>query len=234
MNKTVKRILNLILFSLLLTQIGFSQSIEQFVTDTIKVDKENVPIDPSQYYFPKIMFPSYGLDFTYEGTKAILIEGEYDEFSLEWYSEHLFEMKEPLLFNRKTEKEIFRFTWLRTFDKPIAIRIEKSKKDYWLYWKKLNGKGGYEPGILITNRKKRISEREWLNFKKLIKKTDFWNMDYAKGIFGNDGSQWILEGANSTDYRVVDRWSPRNGDFYNACDYLISLTNLNIKEKNKY
>tara|TARA_R110002124_G_scaffold253475_1_gene418922 strand:+ start:53 stop:757 length:705 start_codon:yes stop_codon:yes gene_type:complete len=234
MKETLKRTLKLTFLTLFVTQIGISQSIEQFVTDTIKVDKENVPTDPNQAYFPKIMFPSYGIEFTYEGTKSVLIEGEYDDFSIEWYSEHLYKMKEPLLFNRKTDKEIFRFTWLRTFDKPIAIRIEKSKDDYWLYWKKLSGKGGYEPGELITDRKKRISENEWLSFQNLIKKADFWNMDYGQGVFGNDGSQWILESVNSTDYRVVDRWSPSEGTFYNACDFLISLTNLNIKEKNKY
>lgn len=215
---------------LFVIQIGISQSIEQFVTDTIKVDKENVPTALNQAYFPKIMFPTYGIDFTYEGTKSVLIEGEYDDFSIEWYSEHLYKMKEPLLFNRKTDKEIFRFTWLRTFDKPIAIRIEKNKDDYWLYWKKLSGKGGYEPGELITDSKKRISENEWLSFQNLIKKTDFWNMDYGQGVFGNDSSQWILESVNSTDYRVVDRWSPSEGNFYNACDFLISLTNLKIKE----
>ena len=230
----MKKTLFFLLFTFLLIQIGFGQSIEQFVTDTIEVDENNIPIKSNQFYFPKIMFPAYGIEFTFDGEKSVPIEGKYDDFSLEWYSEHLYKMKEPLLFNRNIEKEIFRFTWLRSFDEPIAIRIEKDGDDHWLFWKKLSGKGGYEPGKLVVDRKKRISENEWINIKELIKRADFWNMDFNQGVFGNDGSQWIIEGVNSTDYRVVDRWSPREGNFYDIGNYLISLTNLRVKERNKY
>ena len=229
----MKRTINLTLIVVILSQIGNSQSMGQFVTDTIKVDTRNIPTNPKQYYFPKVMFPSYGLDYTPEGEKSVLIKGEYDEFSIEWYSDHLYKMEEPLLFNRKTANEIYRFTWLRSFDNPIAIRIENHNDAFWIYWKKLNGKGGYDPGKLITDRKKRISEIEWLNFQKLVDKAEFWKMDFSQGESGNDGAQWILEGVNLTNYRVVDRWSPQGGDFYNACNYLISLTKLKVKERKK-
>ena len=59
-------------------------------------------------------------------------------------------------------------------------------------------------------------------------------MDLGRSSIGTDGSEWIMEGVNQTNYRVVSAWSPSKGNFYNACDYLISLTNLKISEKKKY
>ena len=34
-------------------------------------------------------------------------------------------MEEPVLSSYKGDKEIYRFTWLRTFHHPVAVRLEK-------------------------------------------------------------------------------------------------------------
>ena len=225
---------------IIMNQIGFSQSIEKFIDPTIKVDNQNIPINSTQFYFPKEIFPEIVTNYVRVNDSITKIEtkvikGKYDDFVLNWYSEHLFAMKEPLLFNKKINKEIYRFTWLRTFDKPIAIRIEKDSSEYKIYWKMLSGKGGYDPGKLILEKSKIITEKEWLNFIDLVKKSNFWQMKlYRSSIDGVDGSEWILESVNQNDYRAISIWSPKNGNFYNACNYLISLTDLNIKDKDKY
>ncbi len=139
-----------------------------------------------------------------------------------------------MLFNRKIDKEIYRFTWLRTFNKPMSFRFEKRKDRYVLYWKVLSGAGGYEPGKIEIERLKILTKKEWAEFTQLIEKANFWKMDLGHSSIGNDGSEWIMEGVNQTDYRAISVWTPRKGDFYNACDYLISLTNLKIPEKEKY
>jgi len=239
MNKTLKQILSIGILTLFLTQIGFSQSIEKFVDSTIKVDSLNVPTDLNQPYFPKEMFPEVSTDWIKENDssytiKTKTIEGTYDEFVVNWYSKHLHAMKEPLLFNRKIDKEIYRFTWLRTFDKPMTFRFEKRNDSFIFYWKVLNGAGGYEPGEIEIERLKILTKKEWNEFTQLVGKADFWNMDLGRSSIGTDGSEWIMEGVNQTDYRVVSVWSPSNGNFYKACDYLISLTNLKIPEKIKY
>ncbi|MFD0976757.1 hypothetical protein ACFQ1G_08145 [Salinimicrobium gaetbulicola] len=224
--------------TLLLTQIGYSQSIDKFTDSSIKVDSLNVPTDLKQPYFPKEMFPEVELDWikTDKGTKieSKVKEGTYDEFVVNWYSNHLHAMKEPLLFNRKIDKEIYRFTWLRTFDKPMTFRFEKINDRYILYWKVLSGAGGYEPGKIEIEQLKILTEKEWTKFTQLVAKADFWKMELGRSSIGTDGSEWIMEGVNQTDYRVVSVWSPGKGNFYNACDYLISLTNLKISEKDKY
>ena len=239
MKRTVTKTIILSFLAFFLCQKGIGQSIENFIDRTIKVDSRNVPIDQKQFYFPKEMFPKLDLNYVKvnDSTTRIetkIIDGKYDDFVMEWYSKHLFSMKEPLLFNRKTKKQIYRFTWLRTFDKPVAIKIEKDKNQYTLFWKMLSGAGGYKPGELIVEKSKELSEKEWLNFIELVEKADFWNMELGRSSIGFDGSEWILEAVNPTDYKVVSVWTPRKSNFYNACNYLISLTDLNIKGKEKY
>lgn len=222
----------------LLTQNGFSQSINEFVDKTIKVDSLNIPTDLKQPYFPKEMFPEIDIDWiqTDNGTevKTKAKKGTYDEFVVNWYSKHLHAMKEPLLFNKKIKKEIYRFTWLRTFDKPMTFRFEKRNNRYILYWKVLSGAGGYEPGEIEIERLKILTDKEWTEFTQLIGKANFWKMDLGRSSFGTDGSEWIMEGANQTEYRVVTVCSPNNENYYNACNYLISLTKLKISERKKY
>lgn len=238
MNKTLRHTLSIGILTLFLTQIGFSQSIDKFVDSTIKVDSLNVPTEYGQSYFPKEMFPEVEQNWikTKKGFRVepIVKEGTYDSFIVDWYSEQLYAMKEPLLFNRIVDKEVYRFTWLRTFDKPMVFRIENRKGDYILYYKVLDGKGGYEPGRIEVEKTKNLTKKEWLTFKKLIENADFWNMSLGRNSIGLDGSEWILEGLTRTKYRAVTVWSPTEGSFYEACIYLISLSDLTLTENERY
>ena len=159
-----------------------------------------------------------------------------DSFLNKWYSEQLFAMREPIIFSDKSNKEIYRFTWLRTFDNPIAIRIEKQDSTYLLFWKVCNGAGGYEPGQLTENKQKTIDKETWDKFKSKLNDINFWNLPTKENeIMGTDGSQWILEGKKDSKYHTVDRWSPsEKGKYYQCCDFLIGLTDLKIKADDKY
>ncbi len=145
-------------------------------------------------------------------------------------------MNEPKLFLDTTKNEIYRFTWLRTFHNPVAIRIEKIGDTYTLYWKLCDGAGGYAPGQLTINKQKTIDKSTWDEFVNRVNQIDFWNIKSSETeILGTDGSRWILEGKSSTNYHVVDRWTPsEKGQYYQCCNYLIGLTNLKIKSSDKY
>ncbi len=199
------------------------QSIDKYIDNSIKVDVLNVPVDTNQGYFPLELFTDIS---RYDG---------YDTFHVEWYSNHLKAMKEPLIFNKKQDKSIFRFLWLRTFHQPITIRIEKYSNICSLTWKLCDGAGGYKPGNVIVNETKPVDKQTWNKFQLLLAKADFWNLKTNEaGISGLDGSHWILEGVDEKKYQVVDRWTPGSGRFYECCDFLIGLTNLAIKKNEKY
>lgn len=62
-----------------------------------------------------------------------------------WYPKHLAAMKEPSLFEQSTKKLVqqYRFLWLRTFHKPIAVRIRKDSEGITLRVVRLSGAGSY-------------------------------------------------------------------------------------------
>ncbi len=232
--------LKIVIFSIifLYNHYGFTQDVTTFFSDTISVTSDNIPVHQTQPYFPKEMFPKRMMEFFDMDNSGASIdaksEQQYDHQIIAWYSTYLYAMKEPLLFNKKMDKHVYRFTWLRMYDKPMAIRIEKENAEYTLYWKMLNGAGGYKPETLNMEESKKITEKDWLDFTAMVKKSDFLTMELGRDAMANDKSEWILETNDTGNYRVVRMGAPTSGDFYNACNFLITLTAVPIEEEKKY
>jgi hypothetical protein len=190
----------------------------------VKVENiESVTIDSNRYYFPLEIFADTS---SYIGR---------DTFFVERYTQNLKALGESSFFNKAGSKDMYRLLWLRTFHNPVAIRIEKHQDDYRLFWKVSNGKGGYAPGELIGYKSRQISQSDWDQFQKLIAKIDFWNAESTeKGLSGDDGSRWIIEGVRGNDYHVTDRWTPRNDDYFTCGEFLIKLTDLDIPKEEMY
>ena len=201
------------------------QSNHKDITESVAIASakfsDRVYRDSNEFYFPMEVFRDTSL---YVGR---------DTFINSWYSEQLFAMREPILYLENGSNEIYRFTWLRTFHNPIAIRIEKNGHDYILFWKQCSGAGGYEPGNIEVSTQRVISKVQWDKFKSKVHTLNFWNMNTNEGeTLGTDGSRWILEGKEANKYHVVDRWTPNEkSNFYRCCDFLIQLTDLNVNNK---
>jgi hypothetical protein len=156
-------------------------------------------------------------------------------FLNKWFSAQLFALKEPIIYSDKSQDEIYRFTWLRTFHHPVAIRIEKHNGNYTLYWKLSNGAGGYKPGVLVIDKQKTLDKETWEVFINKLDQSDFWNLVTNHTDSGMDGSEWILEGKSANKYHVVDRWTPdKRSKYYECCDFLLNLTDIEIKSGAKY
>ena len=54
----------------------------------------------------------------------------FNDFVDQWYSKNLKALREPSIYTQIDDKSknVFRFTWLRTFDNPISIRLEIQEK----------------------------------------------------------------------------------------------------------
>jgi hypothetical protein len=168
---------------------------------------------------------TYVSDFSVSGVESAL-------FSINWYSRHLKALNEPVLSDTLPTK-IYRFTYLRTFDNPIVIRLENHNDIVSIHWKVSNGAGGYEPGEIIVNQSKELTTEEWKLIENKINSIDFWNLPTAETeIIGTDGSQWILEGKYLGKYKVVDRWC--GGVISAICKDLINLTDLKIEKDKLY
>lgn len=187
-----------------------SHSLSCFPGNAVRINAANT--QPTSY-FPVGMFS----------------ENAYrDQFLAKHYSKNLSAMAEPsLLSSPGNAQEGYRFLWLRTFDKPVAIRLWRSGREQHISIKKLDGAGGYEPGDLIDSRSRPLTDAEWLTFTSLLERTCFWNLKSADESEGTDGSQWIIEGAKEGYYHIVDRHSPKGGDYRELGLYLLRLADLN-------
>lgn len=219
------KILTIVL--LLITNDSFGQTqdnlIVNFKTDTLKGDSVDNCISDSRLFFP--------IATRIDSNNCV----GFDSFTNKWYSKHLRAMGESVLFEKKLNKEVFRFTWLRTFDNPIMIRLERKNDSINLFYKMTSGAGGYDPGEIVIDKQKKSSINEWNEFMNLVDSCNFWNTQPCTVLIeGTDGSQWILEGATNDYYNVVDKWTPRNGLYYDCCNYLIEKTDLEIKKDDKY
>ena len=168
---------------------------------------------------------TYVSDFSVSGVESAL-------FSINWYSKHLKALNEPVLSDTLPTK-IYRFTYLRTFDNPIVIRLENHNDIVSIHWKVSNGAGGYEPGEIIVNESMELTTKEWSLIENKINSIDFWTLPTTETeIMGTDGSQWILEGKYLGKYKVVDRWC--GGAISVICKELINLTDLKIEKEKLY
>lgn len=94
-----------------------------------------------------------------------------------------------------------------------------------------DGAGGYEPGKLIRTDKNSFEKGAWCHLVKLLNEANFWSMPSIEDDAGGlDGSQWILEGVRGDRYHVVDRWTPREGQYRQACLYLLALSGRDIEK----
>ncbi|MBL7905636.1 MAG: hypothetical protein JNL22_11495 [Bacteroidales bacterium] len=215
-----------------LEDTGFISKFENKVVEPT-VDSLNVPTN-STWYFPLTSFLELKNNWQSDYSVDIIHQVSMAKFVLGWYSGQLFALKEPLVYNQ-TNRTIYRFTWLRTFHEPVAIRLEKTDNSYTLYWKQTSGAGGYDPGELTVNSSKQLTKEQWDKLISLLKSADFWNMTTkSKDDMGNDGSQWIIEGIENGKYHVVDRWTPRNNNFQKCGQYLIELTDLKVSGSDLY
>lgn len=157
-------------------------------------------------------------------------ENMFSNSVVSWYSKHLIALREPSLY-KKNKIQAYRFTWLRTFDNPIAVRVEVyddgSGK---LLLKRTDGKGGYEPGKLVLDQSVVLSKNEALELLRRVDDCKFWKLPIREDKFGKDGAQWIIEGIKNQKYHIVDRWSPRSGCIKELGLYFIKLSGMEVNE----
>jgi hypothetical protein len=152
-----------------------------------------------------------------------------------WYAKHLRAMSEPSLFASSSDEtlQVYRFLWLRTFDRPVAIRLTVGADGTGtVVAKMLNGHGGYAPGTIVVDRSVEANKEQVQKFFKLLADANFWSTETERYSGGRDGAQWIVEGVQNGQYHIVDRWSPDKKDdsYRSLCLYLLELGGVQEKE----
>ena len=141
-------------------------------------------------------------------------------------------MKEPCLYAATPDEasESYRFIWLRSFDEPVIIRMEKRDSQYRLTWKVGKGVGGKK---LKQKGHRLISATEWDQFKKLMETVRFDDLPNERWVNMTDGATWLLEHKNASRYKAHKTNYPEES-IKESCLYLINLTRLRIKKRDIY
>lgn len=163
-----------------------------------------------------------------------------DELLTEWYAKHLKALGEPSLWELSrsdTQARVYRFLWLRSFHRPVAIRvIINSDLTAVAYVKVANGMGGYEPGPLVRNQRLPVGKHGSALLLSRIIETRFWDLPSRGEPGGTDGAQWIVEGVTDGKYQVLDRWSPADADPIHALGmtFLTDIAGFQLSREELY
>ncbi len=172
-----------------------------------------------------------------------------DTFSLKCFSFDLYKMQEPVLSNYYSGKETYRFTWLRSFDRPVVIRFDKSDTTIVITTKELKSQvplpflgimGTHldEEGVTIIekrefnipyyiNKTRRLPTVEYTEVTKMIDSLKLLELPPRLVTMGCDGAEWILEISNSKGYFYIQRWAPQVGDPVREIgEYMIESSDL--------
>jgi hypothetical protein len=138
---------------------------------------------------------------------------DHDLFVRQWFSKPLAAMKEPSLSCGVLEEtEAYRFLWLRSFHKPVAVRVFRRGEEYRLEAVILDRAGGYEPGKVSRRVTKELSRDQWGAVVARLDEIQLWQMPTRENrLPGTDGARWIIEARRDGRYHVVDRWSGTDG-----------------------
>jgi len=233
--KTAKYILILVLMNLILKVQG---QIKTFSNgkDTMDVTDEYYFKDTNLLYFPtQFLIDTVNV---YRQEKDSLFYQKRQESALfvnTWFSKQLTALDEPKLYTDYTF-ETYRFTWLRTFHNPVSIRLEKRNAEYFVFVKRTNGAGGYNPGQLVQNDTIRITESQWNDVMTKIYNINFWEIPTIEksDMIVMDGAMWIFEARKKSKYNMVYRQSGKGPEIKDLCMMLIDLSGIKVKKKEIY
>ncbi len=143
----------------------------------------------------------------------------------------LAKMNEPSLYQMRlpNNSEIFRLTYMPSFDDDICIRLEKNNDKVILFWKKSKKKYGSTVGVKSKGQKE-ISIKIWQYYMQLLEEFDFMNLPnrFYYNMMVCDGASWFFEYKTNTTYKAHYSRIPDRKIEVLAL-YLLELSGVNYK-----
>jgi len=144
--------------------------------------------------------------------------GQNLDSNQEWialYSKYLEGFNEPSLFerSRSSSSQSYRFLWLRSFHRPVSVRLDVDNDGIGQLMVKL----GSRPGVAyargpVQKHVRHLTKQQTDSFLSEVDRLGFWQLaPEEEPVAGPDGARWILEGARDGQYHVVHRWTPKDG-----------------------
>jgi len=127
-----------------------------------------------------------------------------------WYSRELTALNEPRLIDAAThEREVYRFLWLRSFDPPVAVRIQMANDSAVAIVSETANPAVFKPARLTRRDTIRLTDAEWREFSDMLEREQFLAWTPTEPVPGGiDGARWVFEGLRGGRYHIADRWAP--------------------------
>lgn len=177
---------------------------------------ENKPLAITDKFGPGIpsrpgveYFPTDSLFFS-----SVSKSASSDSFVRRWYSEILFNLREPVLYNDRGEGQAIRFVWLRPFENPVVIRLNNFGDTVYVNIKELKIKADQdEVPEIVKDTMIALDIKKWHESLSTLETNNFWNAITEDTSSNNikDGTSWFLECRLRNRYHCIDRSD--NGDF---------------------
>jgi hypothetical protein len=137
-----------------------------------------------------------------------------------WYAEN-----EPAIHRQ------IRFTWLRSFSRPVIVRFSQVEDALWtIRATELSGAGGYDPGTISRSISRELTEDESGVLLRLVDGRKLLRQPVDTCEIGLDGAAWIVEGLDADSYSYLSRWTPSQGAVHEFGLYAIELTGWEVGE----
>ncbi|MFY9559591.1 MAG: hypothetical protein WAQ52_05090 [Terriglobales bacterium] len=156
---------------------------------------------------------------------------------IRWYSACLSMLREPSLWaaSKDSRRQTYRFLWLRTWDQPISIRIDRNADGSGtLTLKVATSSVGCEANKLQTSRTKNLTKEEFASVVDQFTTSGFWTAAPTEHSSGKDGADWVLEGAMDGQFHAVKRWSPQKGSVRQLALLILRLSDFRVAEDRVY
>ncbi|HEX5324011.1 MAG TPA: hypothetical protein VFW40_09505 [Capsulimonadaceae bacterium] len=153
----------------------------------------------------------------------------YDSFLIQSFKKHLTDLDEPILYGQPGVRYALRVTWMTPFYGDAVLRIEDSGERVSFVYKR-------RPNIGSPDTKRNIDTRGELSrtaFAKLtseIQREKFFSVTNKQNIAATDGTIWLLEVYNGSDYHAVYRVGPFSTPVQKIGRLAASLAKIDIRK----
>lgn len=105
-------------------------------------------------------------------------------------------------------RRALRLLWLRTFHRPLAVRLVLTDSSCRVVLSVLEGKGTPPFGVVRRRDSSTTAASRCAEVVNALDAAAFWSDTLRAATQGRDGADWVFEAHDSTAYRVVVRWTP--------------------------
>ena len=154
---------------------------------------------------------------------------------IEWSADRIYSMGRfyqsinelPLMHQKiKANQEIIRFSWFRSFQSTVFVRLDKTGNTIILSWKEISWSDSLKKNV-FRNGKRHISLPDYKSFSNWLDRSGFDRYDAYEYVPMFDGKTWVMERLRGDHFKVYHSNEPPE-DFVKACYLLVSFTDIDL------